>query len=104
MVYLEDSAANGVVYSWNMIPIDGSDITRCFLVIGRFFPFSLDIAMQVDIKIPQDTEEAIYYLQVAQCTLKQQRQILNFLNENGREAQKALQYENVKIMEFKTGD
>ena len=52
MLHREDTASfaqwrlgtSFATYSWNSAPVDGTDIERALVAIGRSFPFPIDLA------------------------------------------------------------
>ena len=73
------------VYAWNAAPIDGTDIPRFQVAIGRDFPFPIDLrAARRD--GAAEGQSALEHVAAAGPLLYKQREVLNILMTSGDSA------------------
>ena len=70
------------LYTWNVVPINGTNICCSFVMIGWEFPFLVDLSSTT---APQETlaegQEALDHCDSASPLLYRQCQLLKILNE-----------------------
>jgi hypothetical protein len=72
------------LYAWNASPIDGTDISRSLVAIGREFPFPIDIEGAVHNNADRQRQSSLEHHEAATPLLYLQRSILNILNSERR--------------------
>ena len=77
-------------YARNASPIDGTDLIRSAVVIGREFPFPIDLEFGVNPTINQEGQSAIEYAESNLPLLMKQRELLKLINEERRERHREL--------------
>jgi hypothetical protein len=94
------------LYGWNAAPIDGTDIARSVVAVGRDFPFPIDLSTSNP--VPRWTEstsqQAIDHFDAASPLLYKQRELLQVLNDERRERHRELRNKGKQEREFFPGD
>jgi hypothetical protein len=94
------------LYGWNAAPIDGTDISRSKVAVGREFPFPIDLSSSANTPriSGSNPQNAIDYFEAASPLLYQQRELLRILNDERRERHRELRNKGKKEREFAPGD
>jgi hypothetical protein len=87
-------------------PIDGTDISRSKVAVGREFPFPIDLSSSANTPriSGSNPQNAIDYFEAASPLLYQQRELLRILNDERRERHRELRNKGKKEREFALGD
>ena len=64
------------VYVWNASPIDGTDLIRSAVAIGREFPFPIDLEFDYNPTIRDEGQNAVEFAETNLPLLKKQRALL----------------------------
>ena len=91
-------------YAWNASPIDGTDIPRSVVAIGRDFPFPIDLSPAMARGVVREGQQALDYCDAASPLLYKQRQILKLVNEERRLRHAELRNDGIKERCFEVGD
>jgi RNase H-like domain found in reverse transcriptase/Integrase zinc binding domain/Reverse transcriptase (RNA-dependent DNA polymerase) len=92
------------LYSWNASPIDGTDISRSSVAIGRDFPFPIDIEGAINSNADQGGQSSLDHHESASPLLYRQRAILNILNSERRLRHIEMRNINKTTPSFAPGD
>ena len=105
-ISMEDRQSNGVFvmtwiavgYMWNSAPIDGTDILRSTIAIGREFRFPIDIKLSALPQLTQNNAQStIDYLRLADYNRRLSSSILKLLIEDRRTVH-AERVNNIKML------
>ena len=91
-------------YAWNASPVDGTDIPRCQIAIGREFPFPIDLSPVLPRAIVTEGQQAADHFEAASPLLFKQRELLDILNTERRRRHAELRNLNAPGLEFEPGD
>jgi hypothetical protein len=91
-------------YAWNSSPIDGTDVPRSQVAIGRHFPFPIDLSPALPRSTATEGQQALDHYEAASPLLFKQRQLLDVLNEERRRRHTEIRNSNASGMEFQPGD
>jgi hypothetical protein len=91
-------------YAWNSSPIDGTDVPRSQVAIGRQFPFPIDLSPALPRSTNQEGQHALDHYEAASPLLFKQRQLLDILNAERRRRHTEIRNSNAAGMEFQPGD
>ena len=92
-------------YSWNIAPIDDTDIPRCVAATGREFRFSLDVELIEQPSLNERDNSALFhYLRDVSCNSKLSVSVLQTLLEERRLAHKERWNKDKVLLKFKVGD
>jgi hypothetical protein len=92
------------LYAWNAAPIDGTDLPRSLVAMGRNFPFPIDLASATPRDGAPEGEAALEHFEAAIPLLSKQRQLLVILNAERRQRHIDLRNEGIKQRTFDPGD
>jgi hypothetical protein len=94
------------LYGSNAAPIDGTDISRSKVAVGREFPFPIDLSNQTNVPrlSGSSPQNAIDYFDAASPLLYQQRELLRILNDERRERHRDLRNKGKQEREFSPGN
>lgn len=96
-----------VAYAWNASPIDGTDIVRSFVAIGKHFKFPLDVddyGEAAKYLTGREAEQAIDHIQTAFPLWFQQAEILKAINADRRREHRERKNATRKGIQFDVGD
>ena len=91
-------------YSWNTVPVDGTDIERALVAIGRSFPFLIELAQVQPTAAGGEENEAAEHFHSFFPLLLRQRELFTILVESRRERHRELNNEGRKVSEFHPND
>jgi hypothetical protein len=92
------------LYAWNAAPIDGTDLPRSVVAIGRDFPFPIDLSTATARDSASEGEAALDHFESASPLLYKQRQLLVIQNAERRQRHIDIRNEGIKQRSFDTGD
>jgi hypothetical protein len=92
------------LYAWNASPIDGTDISRSIVAIGREFPFPIDIEPTINHEALTEGQPALDHLDSAGPLLYRQRDLLAILNAERRQRHIDLRNDGKLSPSFSPGD
>jgi hypothetical protein len=95
------------LYGWNAAPIDGTDIARSVVAVGRDFPlFPIDLSASNPVPrwSKSMSQQAIDHYEAASPLLYKQRELLQVLNDERRERHRELRNKGKQEREFFPGD
>jgi hypothetical protein len=93
------------LYAWNAAPIDGTDLPRSLVAVGRNFPFPIDLTNATPRDGASEGEPALDHFESASPLLFQQRQLLIILNAERRQRHIDLRNDGInKKRTFDPGD
>ena len=92
-------------YVWNAIPINGTNIIRSVLAVGRELNFPIDIDID-NIPVPIDSASVCVakYLRHLQQDVQFSRQLLGWLIDDRRSIHRERTNERKHLVEYKPGD
>jgi len=68
-------------YAWNAAPIDGTDLPRCVVAVGRDFPFPIDVNTATARTLgPSASQQALEFFDARFPLLQKQRELLNLFS------------------------
>lgn len=94
-------------YAWNASPIDGTDIVRSFVAIGKHFKFPLDVEDYGEAErylTGREMEQAVEHIQTAFPLWFQQLEILKAINADRRKEHRDRKNATRKGIQFEVGD
>ena len=92
-------------YAWNSAPIDGTDILRSTVAIGREFRFPIDIDLSVLPQLTQNNaQSAVDFLRLTDSNRRFSSAILKILIEDRRDAHSERVNNNKNIVNLVVGD
>ncbi len=91
-------------YAWNAGPIDGTDIPRSLVAVGREFPFPIDLSNAIPRDGASEGQSALDHFESATPLLFKQRQLLSALNAERRQRHIDIRNEGKKQRAFDIGD
>ena len=92
------------IYAWNAGPIDGTDLSRSLVVIGREFPFPIDLSPAIPRDAAGEGQQALDHFEAASPLLYKQRELLNVLNAERRLRHRELRNDGKNNLAFDIGD
>ena len=92
------------VYAWNASPIDGTDLIRSAVAIGREFLFPIDLEFGHNPTIREEGQSAVEYAESALPLLRIQRLLLKVLNDERQERHRELKNRALTTKTFQEGD
>ena len=104
---MEDRQINEIAarYTWNIAPIDGTDILRSAVAIGREFRFSIGIGLSALSQLTQNNaQSAIAFLRLTDSNRRFSSAILKILIEDRCGAHAERVYNNKNIVDSVIGD
>jgi len=103
-MFLWKQGALFALYAWNAGPVDGTDIARSTVAMGRDFPFPIDLTTAHSHDGMAEGQHALEYFDAAAPLLYKQRDLLNILNAERRLRHTELRNEGIKQIVFDIGD
>ena len=92
-------------YAWSSAPIDGTNILRRIVAIGREFRFSIDIDLSALPKLTQNNvQSAVEFLRLTNSNRRFSSYLLKMLIEDRREFHAERVNNNKNIVELVVGD
>ena len=111
IIVVEDRQSNdvfvpaGIAYAWNSAPINGTDILRSTVAIGREYIFPIDIDLSTLPQLTQNNaQSAVDVLRLTDTNRHFSSSILKILMEDHREAHAERVNNNKNIVELVVGD
>jgi len=92
------------IYGWNAAPIDGTDIPRSVVAMGREFPFPIDLSNAELRDGTAEGQSSLEHFEAASPLLYRQRELLNILNDERRQRHIDLRNEGITARLFDVGD
>eukprot|EP00978_Attheya_sp_CCMP212_P011561 scaffold28579_cov50-Attheya_sp.AAC.2 len=92
------------IYAWNASPVDGTDIPRSQVAIGREFPFPIDLTEPTVRTFPTQGQQALDHFEAVSPLLFRQRQMLDLLNSERRQRHTDLRNQTARGRTFALGD
>ena len=87
------------LYAWNASPVDGTDIPRSEVAIGRAFPFPIDLSPAVPRSTATEGQQALDHFEAASPLLFKQRDLVNIINSERRRRHAELRISNASGMD-----
>jgi len=92
-------------YAWNAAPIDGTDLPRCVVAVGRDFPFPIDVNTATERNLgPSASQQAHEFFDARFPLMQKQRELLHMLNQIPRQRHRDLKNEGRTVRRFHAGD
>ena len=93
-------------YAWNSAPIDGTDVTRSMVALGRDFLFPLDVEFSaLPTELNDESNTALFqYLRDVSNDSAFAREVVKLLIEERRDHHRQLHNKNKVAPQFKVGD
>jgi hypothetical protein len=93
------------LYAWNAAPIDGTDIPRSYVALGRAFPFPIDLATDTrPRRIPDEGQDALDHADASFPLLRRQQELLAICNQERRRRHRELRNDTATPRTFQPGD
>ena len=92
------------LYAWNAAPMDGTDICRALVAVGREFPFPIDLSPAIPRDGVAESHQALDHFEAASPLLYKQRQLLSILNAERRLRHRELRNKDITNLVFYPGD
>jgi len=92
-------------YAWNAAPIEGTDLPRCVVAVGKDFPFPIGVNTATERTLgPSASQQALEFFDARFPLLQKQRELLNLLNQDRRQRHRDLKNEGQTERRFHPGD
>jgi hypothetical protein len=92
-------------YAWNAAPIDGTDLPRCVVAVGKDFPFPIDVNTATARTLgPSASQQAVEIFDARFPLSQKQRELLDLLNKDRRQQHRDLKNEGQTERRFHPGN
>ena len=92
------------LYAWNVFPVDGTEISRSVVDIGRELPFKIELSTSRSREGTSEIQQALYQFEAASPLLFRQRYLFNILVSESRLIHTELRKKGKLMREFYTVD